>query len=372
MPEQAKTPGVKRGWLWLVVGALAITILLAHGLSSFFLQSKAGGRIARYVKSFESGEMNPTKGMFYCLLPSIFELPKSADLDQAIEWLNKAKSIAPWNEYSNFMLGQVYCLKGEYQKAVDELTIFVDKRNENRLGQAELGFAQLSLLISELTIENGTQELEIAQNILEDADFPKEFFSINGEKAYKMGNYPEALALLSISENLTPLNEANRTKLALLRIVVDKILDAPLDIPAIIIDSDLSEVSIVPSSFFQINDGKPAMLKKIGNNSAAAIYSNSSGIGVIVDVRRSSEYCLAISALDQKPEPTQMAVFLNFKKILEIELTNGNGQIKGFQSIVGLEEGISLISIKLLNDYYSPTEGDRNGYIASVSIKPCE
>ncbi len=46
--------------------------------------------------------------------------------------------------------------------------------------------------------------------------------------------------------------------------------------------------------------------------------------------------------------------------------------MKEFKVQITLEKGVSLVSIKLLNDYYSVSEGDRNGYIASTIISPCQ
>jgi hypothetical protein len=148
--------------------------------------------------------------------------------------------------------------------------------------------------------------------------------------------------------------------------------DIPLGYPIITMGENTEGLLIEPKLFFQLSNWQPANIRKTGDYEAAVIWSNSSIIGALIDVAAPSEYCLLISAIDQKPEPTQLAVYLNYKKLSEIELSEGDGQLREFQLKVALEKGASLISIKLLNDYYSASEGGRNGYIASVTISPCK
>ena len=124
--------------------------------------------------------------------------------------------------------------------------------------------------------------------------------------------------------------------------------------------------------FFQLNNWQPVDVRRIGNNEAAVIWSNNNAIGTLINVSEPSESCLLISAIDQKPAPTQLAIYLDYQRVSEIELSEGDGQMKEFKVQITLEKGVSLVSIKLLNDYYSASEGDRNGYIASVIISPCQ
>lgn len=364
----------KRGILLAViaVAVIAAIVIFSPGSKALRLQTKAGNVISDYLAELEQTEGSQS-GLFYCILPTIHpDAPKETQLDQAISWLNEAKSIAPRNAYSSFLLGQTYCLAGKYSEAIEELSVFVQKRETNPLGVAELGFARLSLDLLNADTNQTDTELENARLLLEKAGFGAGFFEGTGEKAYKQGNYQGALAWFNIAEKLAPLSEANSKKHALLRLVLESTKEIPSGLPIVSLDDNLEEINITPESFFQINDGKPSTKKKISNILVAGVYSNNNAIGALVDVAAPSEFCLSISAIDQKPAPTKLAIYLNYQMVSEIELSEGDGEVKEFTLPVKMEQGISLISIKLLNDYYIPNEIDRNGYIASVSIRPCE
>ena len=118
MLEQAKTPKKKRGWLWLSVGVIAFALLITPVIRSFYLQSKAGKLIRDYVDRLEASTTNSIKGNFYCLLPSLYEMPKSDELDDAIELLMAASHRFPENGHINLLLGQAYCLKQDYKQAM--------------------------------------------------------------------------------------------------------------------------------------------------------------------------------------------------------------------------------------------------------------
>ncbi len=346
----------KRGILLAViaVAVIAAIVIFSPGSKALRLQTKAGNVISNYVAELEQTEGSQS-GLFYCILPTIHpDAPKETQLDQAISWLNEAKSIAPRNAYSSFLLGQTYCLAREYSQAIEELSAFVQKRETNPLGVAELGFARLSLDLLNADTNQTDTELENARLLLEKAGFGAGYFEGTGEKAYKQGNYQGALTWFNIAEKLAPLSEANSKKHALLRVAFDG-----------------NELIIEPKKLFQLQNWQPVDVRRIGDNEAAVIWSNNSIIGALIDVAQPSEYCLTVSAVDQKPEPTLLAVYINYKKILDIELTEGDGQLKEFTVPVEMEKGISLISIKLLNDYYIANEVDRNGYISAISITPC-
>lgn len=364
----------KRGILLAViaVAVIAAIVIFSPGSKALRLQTKAGNVISNYVAEVEQTEGSQS-GLFYCILPTIHpDAPKETQLDQAISWLNEAKSIAPRNAYSSFLLGQTYCLAREYSQAIEELSAFVQKRETNPLGVAELGFARLSLDLLNADTNQTDTELENARLLLEKAGFGAGYFEGTGEKAYKQGNYQGALAWFNIAEKLAPLSEANSKKHALLRLVLEGTNEIPPGLPIGKIDSNLEEIIITPESFFQINDGKLADVRRTNSVVVASIPSNNRIIGALIDIEKASEICLTISVVDQKPEPTLLAVYLNYKKILDIELTEGDAQVKEFTLPVEMEQRISLISIKLLNDYYIANEVDRNGYIASLNIRPCE
>lgn len=359
-------------WLIIALSVVVLIIFVSPHVKAVRLQTKAGQVIADYVATVEQNQEQTVSGTFFCLFPTLYPEPLAEnDLDQAIAWLNEAKSLSPGNTHSSFLLGQAYCLKGDYSQAIDELKDFVQKRSGNTLAVAELGFAKLSAYSSHPYNEQADRELEKVKQVLEQSGINGAFFTATGEKAYRQEKYSEALVWFSLSEKFAPLSQSNSRKLALLKAVLEEGITDLSNLPAIMMGNDGGVLNIEPTSFFQINDGKPASVTNIEGNAAAVIYSNSNAIGVIIDVMEASDYCLVISAIDKKPEPTLLAVSLNNKKISELELKVGDGQIVNFTLKVELEKGTSLISIQLLNDYYIPGVADRNGYITSVRLGLC-
>ncbi len=101
----------------------------------------------------------------------------------------------------------------------------------------------------------------------------------------------------------------------------------PSGLPIASLDDNLEEIYITPESFFQINDGKPVTTKKINSIPVAGIFSNNNAIGALVDVAAASESFLLISAIDQKPAPTKLAIYVKSPEGLsEIDWSEGDGQ----------------------------------------------
>jgi tetratricopeptide (TPR) repeat protein len=366
---------LKKNWILILATLAAVALVLFNlpGLKAWRLRALAAEQIKSYVDLLESSSPDSTEGFFYCLLPLFHEgsQPPTA-LNHATQWLEQAQRLDPKNSHGNFLLGQAYCLAEDYPEAIEKLRTFVQQRSSNPLGVAELGFAHISMVLSHSDSQQIGDELEIAKLLLEQAGFGEGFFETTGEKTYKQGNYQDALEWFGVAEKIAPLSEANNRKHALLKLAFEGETDIPLGYPIITMGENTEGLLIEPKLFFQLSNWQPANIRKTGDYEAAVIWSNSSIIGALIDVAAPSEYCLLISAIDQKPEPTQLAVYLNYKKLSEIELSEGDGQLREFQLKVALEKGASLISIKLLNDYYSASEGGRNGYIASVTISPCK
>ena len=125
MPGQRKVLD-KRGILLVViaVAVIALILIFSPDAKAIHLQTKAGGIISDYVASLEQTEESEI-GVFCCILPTLYpDAPIGTDLDQAISWLKEAKSIAPRNEYSSFLLGQAFCLARNYPEAMEELSTF--------------------------------------------------------------------------------------------------------------------------------------------------------------------------------------------------------------------------------------------------------
>src|SRR5450756_697355 len=101
MLEKARTSKPHRGWLWLSVGMIAFALLITPVIRSFYLQSKAGKLIRDYVDRLEASTTNPIRGNFYCLLPFLYEMPKSDELDEAIELLMAATHRFPESSHIN-------------------------------------------------------------------------------------------------------------------------------------------------------------------------------------------------------------------------------------------------------------------------------
>lgn len=346
--------------VWLLVAVVLGIMLIVFAypqIKAVRLQSKVGKLIAEYVAQAQLEQSEAVEGIFYCIFPTLHpELFEGNNLDQAILWLNEAKSLAPNNVHSSFLLGQAYCLNEEYQKAIDMFSAYKVNHN-NPLVKAEMGWAYLAISLNKHNPGEDSSEVDMAKYYLTNTGFSDIFFKRAAEKAFTLRKFADALRWVE------------------LRMIFNGKFDETVSQQYLLDGFTLigeEGRTIKYDEFYQIKDGSPAPTMLVNGTKVAVLPSNASDIGVMIRVNDSSKYCINLLSVDQKPEPTQLSINLNFKEIIQAELTDGDGSLKSVDTDVFLERGSYLLTVKFLNDYHSTVDGDRNGYVESILIIPCQ
>lgn len=121
MIEGVKKLGRRGVWLLVAIVMIALLVVLVYPqIRAIWLQSRVGEIIEEYVAQVQQDQQEAVEGNFYCIFPTLIpEFSGNSDLEQAILWLNEAKSLAPKNAHSSFLLGQAYCLTEDYERAIE-------------------------------------------------------------------------------------------------------------------------------------------------------------------------------------------------------------------------------------------------------------
>lgn len=351
---------LKKNWI-LILAILAVVALVLFNLprlQAWRLRAMAAEQIMRYVDLLETSSPDAVDGLFYCLLPLFHEeVQPPIALNDAIQWLEESQQLDPHNSHGDFLLGQAYCFAREYSQAIDELYIFVNQRNGNTLGMAELGFAHLVKYLDSQASGKYPADQYLANYYLTNTGFSNAFFQKAAEQAYRLRNISDALKWVELRKIFNGELSVTTSQQHLL--------------DGFILLGEKS-LKINYSEFFKITDGLPAPTMLANGVKVAVLPSNASDIGVIVRTDNSSRYCLSLVSVDQKPEPTQLALYLNFEEILRANLNDGDGNLESVNTDTFLERGSYLLSVKFLNDFHSTSGDDRNGYVESISIVPCQ
>jgi hypothetical protein len=160
-----------------LLSVMAIRIFLFPRVLSLYNQT-AGGQILGKVISSD----NSLAGGIVCEGSSLTEDSARSEVDKAVSKLQRAIELNANEAQSYLLLGQSYCLLGEYEISVDFLLNYTKLRAENPLGHLELGFAY----------EKNDEILSAAQE-LKRAGLTEDDFLQAGYQALKSSNYDEVL-----------------------------------------------------------------------------------------------------------------------------------------------------------------------------------
>lgn len=149
-------------------------------------QSRAGALIENYVQT----NAPEYADHFTCLLPILTALPPNEGLAGAIDLLEKASTSPPDNPHTVYLLGQAYCLRGDYQRAITAFEAFSSQRPENPLGWLEMGFANFTwaLAMDEPRLPERAELLARGQQALLTAGVDQEVLIDRGDEAYQSKN----------------------------------------------------------------------------------------------------------------------------------------------------------------------------------------
>lgn len=374
MFEGGKEVGRRGVWLLVVVlFGVALIVFVYPQIRALRLQTKAGKLIEEHVAWVQEEQPETAEGNFYCIIPTMQSGSlEGNNLDQAIQWLNEAKSLAPNNVHSSFLLGQAYCLKEDYERAVDALDEFLILRPENLLARAEIGFAFSALARSAADPQVAQTYQSVSLQYLEQAGFSETSFFNLGDAAFKQERYQDALVWYRMGEKNGYLPNLGYYRLSLLETVQTGKTGHADYLPkeSIIVIDDL--ITFRPETFFYITDGTPATVIQHNDKPVSVLWSKTDEIGVMLVAIEYGTYCIRLEALDQKPEPTELELKLDFKPIMKVVLVEGNEFWKTFETEVILEPGSHLLSVDFLNDYRVEGVIDRNGYLGTITVQRCQ
>ncbi len=164
--------------LWIsfaVIFILLLGTLAFNPLRVLSLQARAGRLIDAYIQEYAPEHLNK----FTCQLPLLTQLPEDQRLNEAVTLLETARGIRPDDPQTNLLLGQAFCLQGDYFRAIVAFKTFTQSRPDNPLGELEMAFAHQALAQSEneiSEIERTAHEAE-SRRILEELGLePEEFY----------------------------------------------------------------------------------------------------------------------------------------------------------------------------------------------------
>jgi len=144
-----------------------------------------GGRLLAQV--FEAGDNE--YGGFWCLRPFIEDFEQRETLRTALIHLRQAQEVAPNQSHSYYLTGKIWCLLGEYEKAVEAFDRYGKLRPKNPLGYLEMGFALLQACPPNGKCPNGLNTYDAWHK----ADVRPEHFLALAERARQQGDNAAAL-----------------------------------------------------------------------------------------------------------------------------------------------------------------------------------
>lgn len=123
-----------------------------------------------------------------CLGQPLSDPAARAEVQRAVEQLNRAVQLAPNRAYPYFRLGRAHCLLGNYAAALDALPKFTKRRLANPQADLELGFA-----LEKMCPPAGECPTYTAVEAWQRADVRPEHFFGRGEAARQAQQYPQAI-----------------------------------------------------------------------------------------------------------------------------------------------------------------------------------
>lgn len=356
-----------------IIALIAIFIILIgvfawKPLQINLLRNRAGRLLEGYIKAYAP----EFEDYLSCQLPVITDLPADNGLSDAVALLEQAKSLRPQNGQTNLMLGRVYCLQGDYYRAIESFEGFSAAHPDNPLGDLENALAHFSLSITSDELNDAEKSAlnQKSRLLIEGQGLSGNYFIERGDYLFDGGAYKGAWYWYYLAEIFQPLSEENAFRFLLIDQIFKniQIFNYPrINNNLLLINNPLVTY---PNDFFKVSNGNPAELQTINENIAAVIWSNNSYIGVLVGVENTDRYCITISTNDHPPAPTIIKVIVDFNPIGEIILTEGDSVWRSHDFVVELDPGKHLVGLKLTND--ANINGlDRNGYIGNVTLDYC-
>jgi len=346
----------------IATGALMTQLLMLH------YQARAGRMIDAYF--IQQGD--EFKDQFACLLPFMIDPPESpnSELVKAVTLLDRASGLSPWNAHASYLKGRAYCLQGDFTSAVDALHRYHQQRPENPLGSMELAFAYYAWAESVEDEKVRDEYIGTSKALLQNAGVKPEMMLNKANIAFEKQNYRTSWIWYQIVSAFTGLSEDLVFRHSILSMVFipETGLSELGDTAQEVTPEDIT--ILLPSAFFYLSDGEPVNVQEQNGISVARFFKNIDTGSVLINVKKTSKYCINVNVLDRKPAPTKIAVAVDFNHLMAIQLTVGDGTVVSVSKDIWLSKGIHLITVNLQNAG-SDHGVFRNANVISIEIQNC-
>lgn len=195
----------------VIVASILGWQLVPHGIE-LQRQARAGALIEGTIQSNAAEHSD----QFACLLPILTELPSDDNLTEAIALLEQAVASPPNYPHSDYLLGRAYCLRQDYQQAIDAFEAFSCQRPDNPLGWMEQGFANFSWAqaMDETRRPEKAALLERGRLALLTAGIDQQALLDRGDEAYQRKYHQTAWLWYLIAESFGDLPGEGAARLA--------------------------------------------------------------------------------------------------------------------------------------------------------------
>jgi hypothetical protein len=371
MKKLFTTPGAK-GVFFSTILVMVMAAVFLRPILVLYHQQQAGKIIDQVATNIKGSDLIS----YRCFLGQLIEAP-SPELTRAIDHLTIANKIQENDPHTAYLLGQAHCLNQEFDNAIDKLNKAQMLVNNNPKSQIEEGFAYFAL---------ANQNVKLVMNV--DEQVTSEVFAL-AEQAFirgklnsgsikqaandifESGQLNAAFSFYNLASIFQPLSDHEIFRLYLLAQICgqpERFSDESIDLPILLLEDTLT---IYPAQMFRLDQIKPLSRRVVAGKTYGMIFSKKSDSVMLVNFVDNGEYIFELSMLDRPPAPTILAISLDFQPLVEFDLSDGDDQLVLGNFETGINAGVHLISVKLVND--AQVNGvDRNGYIYHLKISKKE
>jgi len=198
----------------VLIALLILGIVAWQPIRVLNLQARAGKIRDAYIQdhapSYES--------FLTCQTRLLKTTPDDERLIEGIGFLEKARDFTSFNAHTNYLLGQLYCLNGDFYQAIDAFETFSTLRPENPLGALETAFAHLGIAFTSEDLRDIDRDLHKNQCVqdLQRQGYTFEYFLTEGDAAFEQEAYSAAYLWYRIAGMIQPLPDEAASKLSIL------------------------------------------------------------------------------------------------------------------------------------------------------------
>jgi hypothetical protein len=366
-------PGLRSVISILVTAFLVLVFAwLGPRALSLYYQVKGGRLLEQALQT--SGDVSSEA--IPCTLEPVTDPAARTLLEKAVELLDRSARYDPGLSQAYLLQGRAECLLGEYDKAVEALRQYTDLRPKNPLGHLEAGFALASEC--EYTIQGSPAKglcgvANLRSSMLDEwreAGIEPENFIAAGSQKFTAHQYQEAAQWFQIASMVEVIQDRELFLWSVAEIMLRHDLTG-IPLPQVLPINELNDdLEIKGSAFRWMLDN--LLGQSIGNPSEGDPnigYLSFSGEAIAaIDIHQTSTYHVFLKAQNTAPPPIQLQLEIDFRPVVTIELSRGDGSWEELGTELTLSNGLHILGINFMND--AIIEGkDRNAVIEWVKIQ---